>query len=51
MKAIRIHRTGGPEVMALEEVAPSDPGPGEALVAQRTIGVNYIDTYHRGVLP
>jgi NADPH2:quinone reductase len=48
--AIRIHATGGPEVLAWEEVAVGDPGPGEARVRHTAIGVNYIDTYHRGGL-
>ena len=48
--AIRIHKTGGPEVMQWEEVAVGDPGPGEARVRHTAIGVNYIDTYHRSGL-
>jgi NADPH2:quinone reductase len=48
--AIRIHQTGGPEVMQLEEVAVGDPGPGEARLRHTAIGVNYIDTYHRSGL-
>ncbi len=52
MKAIRIHRTGGPEVLELEEVALAAPGPGEALVKQTAIGLNFIDVYHRtGLYP
>jgi NADPH2:quinone reductase len=46
-RAIRIHQTGGPEVMQLEDVAVGDPGPGEARVRHTAIGVNYLDTYHR----
>ena len=42
--AIRIHATGGPEVMTLEEVAVGEPGPGQARVRHNAIGVNYIDT-------
>src|SRR5436309_12958523 len=49
-KAIRIHETGGPEVMRLEEVAVGDPGAGEARVRHTAIGINFIDTYHRGGL-
>ena len=48
--AIRIHATGGPEVLAWEEVAVGDPGPGEARVRHTAIGVNYLDTYHRSGL-
>ena len=49
-KAIRIHKTGGPEVMALEDVALSPPGPGMVTVANRAIGLNFIDTYFRSGL-
>jgi NADPH2:quinone reductase len=50
--AIRIHKTGGPEVMQWEEVNVPQPGPGEALIRHKAIGLNYIDTYHRtGLYP
>ena len=49
-RAIRFTRTGGPEVLELEEIALPEPKPGEALVRQRAIGVNFIDTYHRSGL-
>ncbi|MGL4564908.1 MAG: quinone oxidoreductase family protein [Halioglobus sp.] len=49
-KAIRIQTTGGPEVMALEDVALSPPGPGMVTVANRAIGLNFIDTYFRSGL-
>jgi NADPH2:quinone reductase len=48
--AIRIHATGGPEVMQWEDVPVGDPGPGEARVRHAAVGVNYIDTYHRSGL-
>jgi NADPH2:quinone reductase len=48
--AIRFHSVGGPEVLQWEEVAVGDPGPGEARVRNKAVGVNYIDTYHRGGL-
>ena len=50
MKALRavIHRTGGPEVIDWEEVDLPAPGPGEVLMANEAIGINFIDTYHRG---
>lgn len=49
-KAIRFHRTGGPEVLVFEEVDVGRPGHGEALVRHTAIGVNFIDTYHRSGL-
>ncbi|MDB5727504.1 MAG: quinone oxidoreductase [Noviherbaspirillum sp.] len=46
-KAIRIFRTGGPEVMEYVDVEPGEPGPGEARVRHAAIGLNYIDVYFR----
>jgi NADPH2:quinone reductase len=48
--AIRIHQTGGPEVLQWESVAVAEPGPGEARVRHTAVGLNYIDTYHRNGL-
>lgn len=47
MKAIRVHETGAPEVMRLEEVPDPRPEAGEILVRIRAIGVNPVDTYLR----
>jgi NADPH2:quinone reductase len=47
MNAIRIHELGGPEVMRLESVDDPVPGAGEALVRMESIGVNFIEVYHR----
>ncbi len=50
--AIRFRQTGGPEVLQWEEVTVGDPGPNEARIAHKAIGLNYIDTYHRtGLYP
>jgi NADPH2:quinone reductase len=46
-KAIRVHETGGPEVMKLEEVPAPERGADEALVRVEAIGVNFIDINHR----
>ncbi len=46
-KAIRIHAYGGPEVMKWEDVPAPEAGPGEALVKQEAVGLNYIDVYFR----
>ena len=48
--AIRIHKHGGPEVMVWEEVALAKPGPGEALIRQTAIGLNFVDVYNRSGL-
>ncbi len=50
--AIRIHQTGGPEVLSWEEVEVPPPAAGEATVRHQAIGLNFIDTYHRtGLYP
>ncbi len=50
--AIRIHQTGGPEVLCWEAVDLPAPAPGEATVRHHAVGLNYIDTYHRtGLYP
>lgn len=52
MRAIRIHKTGGPEVLQIEDVEATAPGPGQAQVRHRAIGVNYLDIYFRtGLYP
>jgi len=49
-KAIRIHATGGPEVLRWEDVEVGDPAEGQARVRHAAVGVNFIDTYHRSGL-
>lgn len=50
--AIMIEKYGGPEVLQWKEISVSPPGPGEALVRQTAVGVNFIDVYHRrGLYP
>jgi NADPH:quinone reductase len=46
-KAIRIHAHGDPDVMKWEDVPTPEPGPGEVLLKQEAIGLNYIDVYFR----
>lgn len=48
--AIRIHETGGPDVMKWEEVEVGTPGEGELRVTHKAVGLNYIDVYHRSGL-
>lgn len=50
VRRVQITVTGGPEVMELVDDDLRDPGPGEVRVANRAIGLNYIDTYHRSGL-
>ena len=47
MKAIRVSRTGGPEVLESVDVDTPKPDAGQALVRIEAIGVNFIDVYHR----
>jgi len=47
VKAIRVHRHGGPAVLSYEDVAIAAPGPGEIRVRNRAIGLNFVDTYFR----
>jgi NADPH:quinone reductase len=50
--AIRIHQTGGPEVLNWEQVDVPAPAAGEATVRHHAVGLNFIDTYHRtGLYP
>ena len=46
-RAIRIEKTGGPEVLSFGEVTLKAPGDGEMRVRNTAIGVNFIDVYHR----
>lgn len=50
--AIRIHETGGPEVMRWESVDVGAPGPGQVRLRHEAVGLNFADTYFRtGLYP
>jgi NADPH2:quinone reductase len=50
--AVRVHKTGGPEVLTFEDVAVPAPGAGQIKVRNHACGVNFIDTYFRmGMYP
>ena len=49
-KAIRIHQTGGPEVLRYEDFDPGAPGEGEVQLRHTAVGLNYIDVYDRSGL-
>jgi len=50
--AIRIHETGGPEVLRYEQVETGEPGPGQVRIRQTACGLNFIDVYMRtGLYP
>lgn len=46
-KAIRIHAYGGPEELKWEQVPTPQPGPNEALVQHKAVGLNFLDIYFR----
>jgi len=48
--AFILRRTGGPEVLEAEHIDVPRPGPGEVLVRNEAVGLNFIDTYHRSGL-
>jgi NADPH:quinone reductase len=47
MKTIHVMEPGGPEQMQMAEVPTPKPGPGQALIRLRAIGVNFVDVYFR----
>ena len=52
MKAIRVHTTGGPDVLRFEDTDPPAPKPGELLVDVEAAGLNFIEVYQReGLYP
>ena len=51
-RIVRFHQTGGPEVLRIEEVAPSPPGKGEVRIAVKAIGLNRAESlFRQGVYP
>ena len=49
-RVFAINRTGGPEVLSIEDWSVGEPGPGQVKLRQTAIGLNFIDTYHRSGL-
>src|SRR5690348_15314286 len=47
MNAVRVHESGGPEVLRFEELPTPAPGPADALVKIEAAGVNFVDIYQR----
>jgi len=50
MRAIRFAKTGGPEVLELQDIDLPHPGSGQVRIRHTAIGVNFIDTYQRSGL-
>jgi NADPH2:quinone reductase len=52
VKAIRIHKNGGPEVLSWEDIDVPAPGANEIRIRHTAVGLNFIDIYHRqGLYP
>ena len=50
--AIRLHETGGPEVLRWQEVPVGEPAPGQVRLRHQAVGLNFADTYFRtGLYP
>ena len=47
---VRAHEVGGPEVLRFEDVEIGSPGPGQVLLRQTAVGLNFIDVYYRSGL-
>lgn len=43
MKAIQVHRAGGPEVLELTDLPKPHPGPGQVLIKVEAAGLNFAD--------
>jgi NADPH2:quinone reductase len=50
VQAIRLAKTGGPEVLEWQQVEVGKPGPGQVRLKHSAVGLNYIDTYQRSGL-
>jgi NADPH2:quinone reductase len=49
---VRVHEVGGPDVLRYEQVEVGSPGPGQVLLRQTAVGLNFIDVYYRtGLYP
>ena len=49
---VRVHEVGGPQVLRYENVEVGSPGPGQVLLRQTAVGLNFIDVYFRtGLYP
>lgn len=45
--AVRFHKNGGPDVLCYEQVDVAEPGPGQVMIRQAAIGLNFIDIQQR----
>jgi len=47
MKAVRVHKCGGPEALSYDDIPVPEPKAGEARVKIEAVGLNFIDVYQR----
>ena len=47
-RVVRLHETGGPEVLRVERREGPAPGPGEVLLRVHAIGLNRAEAMYRG---
>jgi NADPH2:quinone reductase len=47
MRAVVVTKSGGPEVLVVQDLPTPDPGPGDLRVNVAAAGVNFIDVYYR----
>ena len=50
IRVVKIENNGGPEVLKIENIEIGQPGPDEALIETKAIGLNFVDCYHRSGL-
>lgn len=51
-RAARIHSYGPPEVLVFEDIQVANPGPGQVLIRNTVIGLNFVEVYYRrGTFP
>lgn len=50
MKAVRVNKHGGSEVLSVEEMPVPEPKAGQLLIRMEAIGINFLDTYQRSGL-
>jgi len=51
-KVVRMHQTGAPDVLRVEEAEVGEPGPGQVRLIHVAVGINFADTYFRqGLYP
>lgn len=50
IKAVRVHKVGGPDALVYESIELPAPAAGEVRIRQHAVGLNFIDVYFRNGL-